>query len=349
MKKKLVSLMLIIAMTFSFVSCTNNESSEPSATDSTDSDDDSYSAIDNPPILSVLDTDTLPESITVTLKEVPEDSPSEEEQAKFNEAYDLLYNDNAGEAASAFMAFPVLYPDSSLNDDAQNYLGICYNALSMPEYALDAFAKVITEYPDSLVISSAYYNIGYIYYHSYESPELSYPYYVAFLENATIDNTDVIEYAIQILSDETDINIIYNPPASTFSDDTESDSSSDEPESESEGEDDSSDENSTDNASYQRILDDYSEKIKEATPNLVEEYKDEAAEHSGDINELAKISNDKIGKLAEISNEGIEEMANIMHSNGDDYDTYEEWAGKLMDVYTEYAQEITDAYMDSAT
>lgn len=111
---------------------------------------------------------------------------------------------------------------------------------------------------------------------------------------------------------------------------------------------DSSDGNSTDNASYQRILDDYSEKIKEATPSLVEEYKDESAEHSGDINELAKISNDKIGKLAEISNDGIEEMANIMYSNGDDYDTYEEWAGKLMDVYTEYAQEITDAYMDSA-
>lgn len=113
--------------------------------------------------------------------------------------------------------------------------------------------------------------------------------------------------------------------------------------------DDSFDDSSTDDTSYQSVLDEYSEKIKEATPGLVEEYKNEAAEHSGDINKLAEISNDKVGKLAEISNEGIEEMANIMYSNGDDYDTYEEWSKKLMDVYTEYAEKIMDAYIDSAT
>lgn len=114
-------------------------------------------------------------------------------------------------------------------------------------------------------------------------------------------------------------------------------------------ENDSSNDSSTDDASYQSILDEYSEKIKEATPGLVDEYKNEAAEHSGDINKLAEISNDKVNKLAEISNEGIEEMANIMYSNGDDYDTYEEWSKKLMDVYTEYAEKIMDAYIDSAT
>lgn len=113
--------------------------------------------------------------------------------------------------------------------------------------------------------------------------------------------------------------------------------------------DDSSDDSSTDDVSYQSILDEYSEKIKETTPGLVDEYKNETAEHSGDINKLAEIFNDKVGKLAEISDEGIGEMANIMYSNGDDYDTYEEWSQKLMDVYTEYADKIMDAYIDSAT
>lgn len=114
-------------------------------------------------------------------------------------------------------------------------------------------------------------------------------------------------------------------------------------------ENDSTEEEQTDDTSYQSILDEYSKKLKEATPGLVDEYKNEAAKHSGDINKLAEISNDKVGKLAEISNEGIGEMANIMYLNGDDYDTYEEWSQKLMDVYTEYAEKIMDAYIDSAT
>lgn len=114
-------------------------------------------------------------------------------------------------------------------------------------------------------------------------------------------------------------------------------------------EDDYSENEQADGTSYQSILDEYTKKLKDATPRLVEEYKSEAAEHSGDINKLAEISNAKISELAEISNEGIEKMANVMYSNGDDYEIYEEWSQKLMDVYMEYAQEITDAYMDSAT
>ena len=56
---------------------------------------------------------------------------------------------------------------------------------------------------------------------------------------------------------------------------------------------------------YQSILDDYTQKIKEATPGLVEEYNAEAAEKAGDVNALAELSNAKIEKLAEISNDGI--------------------------------------------
>ena len=100
---------------------------------------------------------------------------------------------------------------------------------------------------------------------------------------------------------------------------------------------------------YQSILDEYTQKIIDATPGLVEEYNTEAADKAGDVNALAELSNSKVEKLAEISNDGVEKMAELMTKNGDEYDTYEEWAAKLTDVYMQQSQQITDAYMASAT
>lgn len=102
-------------------------------------------------------------------------------------------------------------------------------------------------------------------------------------------------------------------------------------------------------ATYQSILDDYTTKIKEAVPKLLEEYNSESADKLNDINALAELSNSKIEKLAEISNEGIGKMADLMLKSGDSQETYEEWAGKLTDVYMTEAQQITDAYMNSAS
>jgi len=65
----------------------------------------------------------------------------------------------------------------------------------------------------------------------------------------------------------------------------------------------------------QSILDEYSQKIKDATPGLVEEYNTESAGKAGDINALAEISTAKIEKLAEISAEGTEKMAELMLTN----------------------------------
>lgn len=105
----------------------------------------------------------------------------------------------------------------------------------------------------------------------------------------------------------------------------------------------------TEDVTYQSILDDYTQKIKDATPGLVDEYNTESAEAAGDVQKLAELSNAKISKLAEISNEGISKMADIMLKSGDEQETYEEWAAKLQAVYQENAQQITDAYMSSAS
>ena len=99
---------------------------------------------------------------------------------------------------------------------------------------------------------------------------------------------------------------------------------------------------------YQSILDDYTQRIADATPGLVEEYNNEAAPIAGDLNALAELSNSKVEKLAEISNQGVSEMATLMQKNGDEYSVYEEWSLKLTDVYTQYAKQITDAYTSSA-
>ena len=48
------------------------------------------------------------------------------------------------------------------------------------------------------------------------------------------------------------------------------------------------------NDSYQSILDEYTQKITEAAPQLVDEFNEEAAGKNGDINALAELSNSKV-------------------------------------------------------
>lgn len=100
---------------------------------------------------------------------------------------------------------------------------------------------------------------------------------------------------------------------------------------------------------YQRILEEYTVKIKEATPGLIEEYHDEAKDNTDGLEGLAELSNKKVMVLAEINNDGVGEMAEVMLKKGSgSYDEYEEWAEQLMDVYMDEGAKITEAYMNSA-
>lgn len=94
---------------------------------------------------------------------------------------------------------------------------------------------------------------------------------------------------------------------------------------------------------YDDVLKEYTDKIEETAPTLVEEFKTETSGIT-DINIIAEISNSKIQKLAEISVEGIGKMAEIKLKNNDDNSLYEEWAQKLNDVYEREAKKITDEY-----
>lgn len=100
------------------------------------------------------------------------------------------------------------------------------------------------------------------------------------------------------------------------------------------------------NVSYEKILNSYSKKMKDALPRLISAYRTESR-GTADIERMALICNSKVEELAKICNEGVEQMAKLMQSNGDTYRVYEEWAGKLMDAYMDYAMEIQNAYLDS--
>lgn len=99
---------------------------------------------------------------------------------------------------------------------------------------------------------------------------------------------------------------------------------------------------------YQEIYDEYAQKIKDATPRLINEYNSEAAGNTNGIMGLAEIHNNKLGELAAISTEGVEKMASYMYTNGGgNYAEYQEWSTKLYSLYLDEGAKITNAYMSS--
>lgn len=101
--------------------------------------------------------------------------------------------------------------------------------------------------------------------------------------------------------------------------------------------------------SYQAILDEYALKIRNATPGLIQEFRNEAAANTSGVEGLAAISNNKVERLAMISTEGVNQMASLHYSQSDDYSVYESWANQLINVYTEESQKIIGEYLATST
>ena len=101
--------------------------------------------------------------------------------------------------------------------------------------------------------------------------------------------------------------------------------------------------------SYEDILVEYTKKLEDATPTLIEEYNKAASENKDGLTGLATLCNEKVSALAVISNEGVQEMAKLyLYKGSGSYEEYSEWAGKLQDVYMKEAAKIQEAYMNSA-
>jgi len=107
--------------------------------------------------------------------------------------------------------------------------------------------------------------------------------------------------------------------------------------------------NTDSETTYEDIYNEYTQKLQDATPGLIDEYNQEAAANTDGMTGLATICNKKISELAKINTEGTKKMAQLMYTSGNgSYQDYEDWAMKLSDVYTTEAQKITDAYTSSA-
>src|SRR5690606_31506044 len=76
-------------------------------------------------------------------------------------AFDLLKDGKYQEAISAFKNFLVTFPNSSLADNAQYWLGEAHYVTRRYADALRDFRTVLEKYPDSRKIPDALLKIGY--------------------------------------------------------------------------------------------------------------------------------------------------------------------------------------------
>lgn len=85
------------------------------------------------------------------------DLPSE----TYMKAFGLYSADRYDEAVEAFSAFIKAYPDSEYAANAQYWIGECYYTRSNLPKALDAFKKVISNYPKGNKVPDAMLKAGY--------------------------------------------------------------------------------------------------------------------------------------------------------------------------------------------
>jgi tol-pal system protein YbgF len=91
-------------------------------------------------------------------------APAGSDAAAYQAAFGLLKNSQFDQAIAAFQQFLAAYPDSSLADNAQYWLGEAYYVnKSFPE-ALAAFQRVASKYPQSRKVPDALLKVGYCYY-----------------------------------------------------------------------------------------------------------------------------------------------------------------------------------------
>ncbi len=94
---------------------------------------------------------------------------------------------------------------------------------------------------------------------------------------------------------------------------------------------------------YESIYEEYSAKLKKATPQLIEEYKQEIKDEDSD--EIS-IGIEKADNLMGICTEGSEKMSDLLMKNTDEEDEYDKWAAKLENVYDKEAKTLEAAFSE---
>ena len=102
-----------------------------------------------------------------------------------------------------------------------------------------------------------------------------------------------------------------------------------------------------DDLTYQNILDEYEQKLKNETLNIVEEYNIEYKKVSDSANDMLELAESKWNKILAIDAEGVDKMNELMRKNGDALTICQEWADKLNNCCKEQQKILQTAYTDS--
>jgi tol-pal system protein YbgF len=93
--------------------------------------------------------------------DAPADSSSGEDKASYQAAFNLLKDGQYDRAIAAFQKFLATYPDSSLADNAQYWLGEAYYVNRAFPEAQAAFQRMVDKYPQSRKLGDALLKIGF--------------------------------------------------------------------------------------------------------------------------------------------------------------------------------------------
>jgi tol-pal system protein YbgF len=91
----------------------------------------------------------------------PDAAANGEDKASYQAAFNLLKDGQYDRAIAAFQKFLAAYPDSSLADNAQYWLGEAYYVNKAYPEAQAAFQRVVDKYPQSRKLGDALLKIGY--------------------------------------------------------------------------------------------------------------------------------------------------------------------------------------------
>ena len=92
---------------------------------------------------------------------VPDTTNSGDDKSSYQAAFTLLKDGQYDRAIAAFQKFLASYPDSSLADNGQYWLGEAFYVNKAYPDAQQAFQRVIDKYPQSRKIADALLKIGY--------------------------------------------------------------------------------------------------------------------------------------------------------------------------------------------
>ena len=91
-------------------------------------------------------------------------APASDDKAAYQTAFNLLKDSQYDRAIAAFQKFVIVYPDSSLADNAQYWLGEANYVNKSFQEAQAAFQRVVDKYPQSRKRPDALLKIGYCQY-----------------------------------------------------------------------------------------------------------------------------------------------------------------------------------------